>query len=178
MKGQKKSKTNFKLLMVNKQVCQEASSILYEQELFFDGLKCLQHFMGQIGKCNIESLRIITVAEEIMYPSSRDIAHPACAILVQAINLESFCFYYLWGDHFDRETSLLYTVSSVSAMCHVWIEQMAKYRNDTKSWQDVFDLRWMFSEFDDNGHHSQIDRITPEFTKQEFCTMVEKYLKE
>lgn len=140
MKGQKKFKINFKLLMVNKQICQEASSILYDQELRFGSLDSLQHFMCQIGKCNIESLKNIIV--ENLTPRcyrSKNLAHPTCALLMHAISLESFRIDYLWDP--DRETRLQTIALNVSVLCYVWIEQMAHYRNDAKSWQDVFDLK-------------------------------------
>lgn len=66
--------------------------------------------------------------------------------------------------------------------CYVWVEQMSGYRNDGKSWMDVLTLArgGSFEYFDDVGMYfiEVSARYSTKYRKAEFCSHIQKLLKE
>jgi hypothetical protein len=181
----RKVNLNLNLLLVTKQIQQEATGILYRQDIKFMCLDALFYFLSQIGRSNIETLRSITINRMAMGRQAQ-LTHPAFTALLNATNLEfldvcSIELRYSEQEYVSCDHGTKDIAASFFFVAHVWIEQMERYRSDSKSWEDVLVLAQGSTYKNDrcwSGEMFEFQDGKQIFSREEFLAEIYELLKE
>jgi hypothetical protein len=180
-----KADINSNLLLINKQVYQEAIGILYGQPIKFMTLDALLYFLSQIGKFHTEILRSITI-DHIVMGREAQITHGAFTALLNATHLTSLDICAIDRRYSEREyVTCDHGIKDLAAsffyVAHVWVEQMKRYRSDQKGWEDVLVLAQGASFNKDrcwSGERFELHSGMESFTKEEFQAEIYRLLRE